>query len=198
MPLLPVYSGQGCYHNNASFRLGKKEIAAFCEAVKYAMYMVVPEIDEKVLFHVFSPALLEMSPSCHEASGVVDQLNFVEALSDLLGARNTLWHYGKKTRIQEFQGLLTDCYALPVLVELEKTDEFTYYHLFGLDASAIKFIRALAKTNFGLYRISRTVERGMFGLRGRILKVDTSDRTFKTLLGDVISKEQLMAGPKDA
>lgn len=172
-------------------------MSAYCGCVKYGMYLTVPEVDEKVLFHVFSPALLAMSPSFRGVAAGDIQLDFIESLAGLVGATGS-WNHGTKTKAEEFRSLIVECHALPILIEMEKTDEFTYYHLFGLDASSVKFIRSLAKDNFDLYRVYTVLQRGMFGLRGRLLRIDSSDRTFRTLLGDVLSREQMIGDQRNA
>lgn len=197
MSPFPYCNGHGHCSRNASLQLGETEMEAYCGVLKYAMYMMVPEMDEKVLFYVFSPALLEMSPSFREAADRNIQLDFIDTLAIVIGARKS-WHHGTKTKAQEFCRMVDECYALPILIELEKTDKFTYYHLFGFDASVVKFIRGVAKANFDLYRIYNVIQRGMFGLSGRILRVDASDCTFRMLLGEVLNKEQLISGQRDA
>lgn len=181
----------GTFCSNARFRFTKTEIFEYGNALMYGMYMSAPENDEKVLFYVFSSALMEISPSSQLLSDADKQLSFIEDLGSLIGAR-AMWHHGKKTRMQEYQQLLAGLYSLPVLVELEKNERFTVYHLFGFDAIGTKFLRLLAKANFDLYRIRGSAMRGMFGVRGRILRVDASDRTFRTLLGDVIKRDELI------
>lgn len=193
---MPLLDPNLTYAHNAQFDLTWKEIREYEPIIKYAMRMTMPGSEEKVLFHVFSDGLMEMSPAHTRTINPGFQLDYVEEIGNLIGARRfARYNFMSRVKLVEYQRLVAEHFFLPILVELDKTEEFTFYHLFGFDAAPVKFLREFAKANFKLYRVQNTQIRGMLGLPGRILRVDLADLTFRTLLGDTYSAKELLGGP---
>lgn len=192
---MPLLSPNSTYVQNAQYNLTRKEIREYEPIVKYAMLMNMPDSEDKVLFHVFSDGLMEMSPAHNRIINPEFQLDYVEEIGSLIGTRYfARYQFSGKTKLAEYQRLIAAHFYLPILVELDKTEEFTFYHLFGFDAAPVSVLREFAKANFKLYRIQNTQIRGIFGLPGRILRVDLADLTFRTLLGETYSAKEIMGG----
>lgn len=192
--MLSAINDFGNYNENGYYHYCKAEIAEIGDALKHAMYMTVPGVESRMLFHVFTQDLMNMSPVNSGKFDAEEQLNFIEKLSTLLGYRSPTHHGSSKA--EEYWSIFGFRYSLPIFVEMGTTDDFTLYHLFGFDASTAAYIRKFAKANFKLYRIQKTTCPGMFGREGKILRVDLADLTFRTLLGDTLNRGDVIGERK--